>query len=152
MDLKKTITTISFTLLAAMATFAQTSAPATLKDNDNKTAIEVYNIMKGQGRGSVGKGKSNAAPSNASPKVNISGYAVKVGPDVYGLPSVELSETKGGKAHTLCVLPFTDYLKLRHVSKGDKVIMKGEVRGYSDEYDIVLVKQSKIESVNGKKP
>ena len=157
MSLKKTITTISFTLLAAMAAFAQTSAPATLKDNDNKTAIEVYNIMKEQGRGSIGKGKSgkgksNAAPSNAYPKVNISGYAVKVGPDVYGLPSVELSDTKGGKTRILCVLPFTDYLKLRHVSKGDKVTMKGEVRGYADEYDFVLVKQSKIVSVNGKKP
>ena len=157
MYLKNTITTISFTLLAAMAAFAQTSAPATLKDNDNKTAIEVYNIMKEQGGGSIGKGKSgkgksNAAPSNASPKVNISGYAVKVGPDVYGLPSVELSDTKGGKTRILCVLPFSDYLKLRHVSKGDKVTMKGEVRGYADEYDFVLVKQSKIESVNGKKP
>ena len=135
-----------------MAAFAQTSAPATLKDNDNKSAIEVYNIMKGQGGGSVGKGKSNAAPSNAYPKVNISGYAVKVGPDVYGLPSVELSDTKGGKTRILCVLPFTDYLKLRHVSKGDQVTMKGEVRGYADEYDFVLVKQSKIVSVNGKKP
>ena len=140
-----------------MAAFAQTSAPATLKDNDNKTAIEVYNIMKEQGGGSIGKGKSgkgksNAAPSNASPKVNISGYAVKVGPDVYGLPSVELSDTKGGKTRILCVLPFTDYLKLRHVSKGDKVTMKGEVRGYADEYDFVLVKQSKIVSVNGKEP
>ena len=113
--------------------------------------------MKEQGGGSIGKGKSgkdksNAAPSNASPKVSISGYAVKVGPDVYGLPSVELSDTKGGKTRILCVLPFTDYLKLRHVSKGDKVTMKGEVRGYADEYDFVLVKQSKIVSVNGKKP
>ena len=157
MYLKNTITTISFTLLAAMAAFAQTSAPATLKDNDNKTAIEVYNIMKEQGGGSIGKGKSgkgksNAAPSDTAPKVNISGYAVKVGPDVYGLPSVELSDTKGGKTRILCVLPFTDYLKLRHVSKGDKVTMKGEVRGYADEYDFVLVKQSKIVSVNGKKP
>ena len=157
MYLKKTITTISITLLAAMATFAQTSAPATLKDNDNKTAIEVYNIMKEQGRGSVGKGKSgkgksNASPSNAYPKVNISGYAVNIGSDVYGLPSVELSDTKDGKTRILCVLPFTDYLKLRHVSKGDKVTMKGEVRGYADEYDFVLVKQSKIISVNGKKP
>ena len=152
MNLKKTILTITFTLLALMTTFAQTSAPATLKDNDNKTAAEVYNIMKEQGGGSVGKGKSNASPSNAYPKVNISGYAVKVGPDVYGLPSVELSDTKGGKTRILCVLPFSDYLKLRHVSKGDKVTMKGEVRGYADEYDFVLVKQSKIISVNGKKP
>ena len=153
MYLKKTILTISFTLLAAMAIFAQTSAPATLKDNDNKTAIEVYNIMKAQGGGSVGKGKSGKGKSNnAAPKVSISGYAVKVGPDVYGLPSVELSEKKGGKTRILCVLPFTDYLKLRHVSKGDKVTIKGEVRGYADEYDFVLVKQSKIVSVNGKKP
>ena len=42
MYLKRTITTISFMLLAAMAAFAQTSAPATLKDNDNKTAAEVW--------------------------------------------------------------------------------------------------------------
>ena len=155
MYLRKTIITISFTLLAAMATFAQTSAPATLKDNDNKTAAEVYNITKGQGGGSIGKGKGKSEKgksNNAYPKVNISGYAVKVGPDVYGLPSVELSDTKGGKTRILCVLPFSDYLKLRHVSKGDKVTLKGEVRGYADEYDFVLVKQSKIESVNGKKP
>ena len=152
MHLKKTIITISFALLAAMAAVAQTSAPAPLKDNDNKTAIEVYNIMKEQGGGSIGKGKSNTAPSNAYPIVNISGYAVKVGPDVYGLPSVELSDTKGGNTRILCVLPFTDYLKLRHVSKGDEVTIKGEVRGYADEYDFVLVKQSKIVSVNGKKP
>ena len=158
MYLKKTILTISFTLLAAMAIFAQTSTPAPLKDNDNKTAIEVYNIMKAQGGGSVGKGKSgkgkaeNGNSNNAYPKVNISGYAVKVGPDVYGLPSVELSDKKGCKTRILCVLPFTDYLKLRHVSKGDKVTIKGEVRGYADEYDFVLVKQSKIVSVNGKKP
>ena len=155
MNLKKTILTITFTLLALMTTFAQTSAPATLKDNDNKTAAEVYNITKGQGGGSIGKGKGKSEKgksNNAAPKVNISGYAVKVGPDVYGLPSVELSDTKDGKTRILCVLPFSDYLKLRHVSKGDKVTMKGEVRGYADEYDFVLVKQSKIISVNGKKP
>ena len=129
-----------------MAAFAQTSAPATLKDNDNKTAIEVYNIMKEQGGGSIGKGKSgkgksNAAPSNAAPKVNISGYAVKVGPDVYGLPSVELSEKKGGKTRILCVLPFTDYLKLRHVNKGDKVIMNGE--GIGITYTKKLIKHER---------
>ena len=103
--------------------------------------------MKAQGHGSRDRGRSTDTP-----KVNISGYAVKVGPDVYGLPSVELSETKGGQTRILCVLPFSDYLKLRHVSKGDKVVMKGEVRGYSDEYDFVLVKQSKIITVNGKEP
>lgn len=147
MNLKKILLSASSALLMMVAIFARTTEPVALKDNDNKTALEVYDIMKGQGRGSRDKGRSSSAP-----EVNISGYAVKVGPDVYGLPSVELSETKGGKARTLCVLPFTDYLKLRHVGKGDEVVMKGEVRGYSDEYDIVVVKQSKIVTVNGKKP
>ena len=151
MNFRKTVLSIFLAVLTAVSGFAQAPESAKLKDNDNKTVLEVYNITKEQG--SIRKGKSeNGKSNNAAPKVNISGYAVKVGPDVYGLPSVELSDTKGGKARALCVLPFSDYLKLRHVSKGDKVVMKGEVRGYIDEYDIVLVKQSKIVSVNGKKP
>ena len=151
MNFRKTVLSIFLAVLTAVSGFAQAPESAKLKDNDNKTVLEVYNITKEQG--SIRKGKSeNGKSNNAAPRVNISGYAVKVGPDVYGLPSVELSDTKGGKARALCVLPFSDYLKLRHVSKGDKVVMNGEVRGYIDEYDIVLVKQSKIVSVNGKKP
>ena len=47
-----------------------------MKENDNMTAIEVYDIVKPQGHLEV------------PVRVNISGYAVKVGPDVFGLPSV----------------------------------------------------------------
>lgn len=82
----------------------------------------------------------------------ISGVAVKVGPDVYGLPSVEVAGKAGESCKALCVLPFMDYLKLRKVSKRDRVVMQGEVRGYAAEYDLVVVKQCKIVSVNGKKP
>ena len=110
-----------------------------MKENDEMTAIEVYDIVKPQGRLEV------------PVRVNISGYAVKVGPDVYGLPSVEVSESKDGRARALCVLPFMDYLKLRHVHKGDKVVINGEVRGYVPEYDIILMKQSTIKIVNDKK-
>lgn len=81
----------------------------------------------------------------------ITGIAVKVGPDVYGLPSVEVASKEGEKCKALCVLPFTDYLKLRKVSKRDSVVIQGEVRGYTEEYDLVVVKQCKIVSVNGKK-
>ena len=111
-----------------------------MKENDNKTALEVYEIVKTEGR------------LETPVRVNISGYAVKVGPDVFGLPSVEVSESKDGSARALCVLPLTDYLKLRHVHKGDMVVINGEVRGYVPQYDIALVKQSKIVTVNGKKP
>ena len=111
-----------------------------MKENDDMTAIEVYDIVKPQGH------------LETPVRVNISGYAVKVGPDVFGLPSVEVSESKGGSARILCVLPFTDYLKLRHVHKGDKVMINGEVRGYVPQYDVALMKQSRIETVNGQKP
>lgn len=110
-----------------------------MNENDNKTALEVYNFVKPQGH------LKNPV------RVNISGYAVKVGPDVFGLPSVEVSESKDGSARALCVLPFTDYLKLRHVHKGDKVVINGEIRGYVPQYDIALAKLSKIVSVNDQK-
>jgi hypothetical protein len=84
-------------------------------------------------------------------KMRISGIATYVGPDVYALPSVELSETKDASGRVLCVLPFSDYLKLRKVSKKDRVVMEGNVLGFSDEHDIVVVKQCKIIEVNGKK-
>ena len=110
-----------------------------MKENDNMTALEVYDLVKPQG------------PLEAPVRINISGYAVKVGPDVFGLPSVEVSESKDGPARVLCVLPFMDYLKLRHVRKGDKVMINGEVRGYVPQYDIILMKQSTIKIVNDKK-
>ena len=109
-----------------------------MKENDDMTAIEVYDLVKPQGHLEV------------PVRVNISGYAVKVGPDVFGLPSVEVSESKDGQARVLCVLPFMDYLKLRHVRKGDKVTINGEVRGYVPQYDIILMKQSTIKIVNDK--
>ena len=84
-------------------------------------------------------------------KMQISGIATYVGPDVYALPSVELSETKDASGRVLCVLPFSDYLQLRKVSKKDRVVMEGNVLGFADKYDIVVVKQCKIIEVNGKK-
>ncbi len=76
--------------------------------------------------------------------ITITGYAVFVGPDVYALPSVELSEKKGGKSRILCVLPFSDYLKLRKVPKGDQPVITGEVRGFYEKGDQVLMKQCVI--------
>ena len=60
--------------------------------------------------------------------MKISGIATYVGPDVYALPSVELSETETATGRVLCVLPFGDYLKLRKVSKKDYMVMEGNFR------------------------
>ena len=81
----------------------------------------------------------------------ITGYASYVGPDPYALPSVEVTDTEGGKSLAMCVLPWNDYLKLRKVSKGDKVRIKGCPLGYWDKGDQVIVKRSVILEVNGKK-
>ena len=123
-------------VLVATAAFAQQRA----KMETNKIeAKALYDVFK-QGKGEQHK-----------KRMQISGIATYVGPDVYALPSVELSETKDASGRVLCVLPFGDYLKLRKVSKKDRVVMEGSVLGFSDEHHIVVVKQCKIIEVNGKK-
>ena len=80
-------------------------------------------------------------------RMQISGIATFVWPDVYWLPSVELSEKKDVSWRVLCVLPFRDYLKLRKVSKWNDVIMEWNILWFADRYDIVVVKECKIVEV-----
>jgi hypothetical protein len=94
------------------------------------------------------KGKAEREYGNRIMK--ISGYTVHVGPDMFGLPCVELSEEKESQSRTICLLPFTDYLKLRNVSKGDEVIMEGEVRSIYDKDRTIVVKECKIVEVKKK--
>ena len=123
-------------VLMTTAAFAQ----KTTKIETNRIEAKVlYDAFK-QGNGDQHK-----------KKMQISGIATYVGPDVYALPSVELSETEDVSGRVLCVLPFSDYLQLRKVSKKDRVVMEGNVLGFSDEHNIVVVKQCKIIEVNGKK-
>ncbi|CAK7035183.1 MAG: hypothetical protein DELT_00532 [Desulfovibrio sp.] len=75
--------------------------------------------------------------------VRVKGVVLYAGPDKYGLPSVDLSDTPGGGYYVICVLPFTDFLKLRGVEKGQEITMEGEYRHLSDN-GLVVVKQSKI--------
>lgn len=110
------------------------------KDDKSITAVALYQAFR----------SNKAEPYKKT--MDISGVATFVGPDPYALPSVELAEAKGKTSRVLCVLPLKDYLRLRHVSKGDQVVMQGEVRGFSDEHDYVVVKNCKILTVNGKKP
>lgn len=74
--------------------------------------------------------------------VTITGVVVYVGPDVYGLPSIELSDKKDGSPMALCVLPISDYLKLRKYSKGQTLVITGEARDLYKE-SIVIVKECK---------
>ncbi len=93
------------------------------------------------------KDKAQAEKDYSKKVMTITGVAIFVGPDIFGLPSIELSEKKNGKSYALCVLPLTDYLKLLTVSKGDEVVMKGEVRSIYDKGQTVVVKECKIMEV-----
>lgn len=130
------------TAIALILSFSS-MAQNTKKKMEQISAVELYNAYT--------MDYSKATEQYGMKTMLITGVAVKIGPDVYGLPSVEVASKEGEKCKALCVLPFTDYLKLRKVSKRDSVVIQGEVRGYTGEYDLVVVKQSKIVSVNGKK-
>lgn len=87
--------------------------------------------------------------SLVSSRLQIHGIATKVGPDPYALPSVELAESVGSHSRVLCVLPLQDYLKLRHVRKGDEVTIEGQPVGFAPgKLDYVVVKRCKIIAVN----
>lgn len=75
--------------------------------------------------------------------VTIKGVVVYVGPDVYALPSIEISDKKDGASMALCVLPVSDYLKLRKYSKGQTLVITGEARDLYKE-SIVIVKECKV--------
>lgn len=106
------------------------------KTNSVISVKELYDEFK--------KDEAAATKKYAGKKVSIKGIAVKVGPDIYTYPGVELSEKKNGKTRALCVLPYTDYLKLRKVSKGDEVTMRGEVRQFLGKMDMIIIKQCEI--------
>lgn len=101
-------------------------------------ALDLYNDYKSQGSEVMSLG----------PRIQIHGVATKVGPDPYALPSVELAEEKDVHSKVLCVLPLKDYLKLRHVHRGDEVVIEGNPLGYvAGNLNYVVVKRSKIVSV-----
>lgn len=126
-------------LLLSLFSVMTMSAQRTKKVS-NVTAVALYQAFR--------SGKTNPYEGKV---VNISGTATSVGPDPYALPSVELAESKDKSSRVLCVLPFSDYLKLRKVSKGDQVVIQGEARGFSKEHGYVVVKECKILTINGKK-
>lgn len=88
--------------------------------------------------------RSKAEKLYKNKRVTMKGVAVYVGPDIYALPSIELSDKKDGTSMTLCVLPVSDYLKLRKFSKGQTLVITGEARDLYKE-SILVVKECKVE-------
>ena len=127
--------------------FVVGSAPlSAMTDVPEETAIKKDSIMPAKELYDAFKNnEAEAIKQYANQTMTITGFVVYVGPDVYALPSIELSEKKGGKSRVLCVLPFSDYMKLRKISKGEEVEVTGEARGFYEKGDQVVMKQCVIE-------
>ena len=74
----------------------------------------------------------------AGQPVVVRGIATYVGPDQFGLPSVNLSDTAEGETYVLCVLPFSDFFKLGDVAVGQEATFSGELRGRVGDGFILL--------------
>lgn len=122
--------------LACASVYAKDAAPPPAKEQTSALAVKtVYDAFKNN--------KTKASDEYIKKTITVKGFAVSVGPDIYALPSVELSETKGGTARMLCVLPFSDYPELRKVSTGQEVVITGEIRTFYDD-KMVLMKNARI--------
>ena len=87
---------------------------------------------------------AEAAKVYADKPVVVKGIAAKIGPNVYGLPSIELSDGLEGKTYVLCVLPYGDFFKLGDLKVGQELTISGEFRRGSVDGKSVLLKQSVV--------
>lgn len=71
-------------------------------------------------------------------RFEVTGTAIKVGPDIHNKPSIEISSNVDERCHILCVFPNDDIYN--KVSVGNKVTVKGNYLVMSNWYGIVLKK------------
>lgn len=77
-------------------------------------------------------------------RFEVTGVAVKVGPDVHDKPSIEMSDVAGGDCFTLCIFPTDDHYA--RVSAGDKVTVRANYLVFSNWFGVVM-KHSELVSV-----
>ena len=80
----------------------------------------------------------NALKVYEDKRFEISGVAIKVGPDGHKKPSVQLSDAVDGRCHVLCVFPSEEVYD--KVSVGDKVTVRGNYLVMCNLYGIVIKK------------
>lgn len=71
----------------------------------------------------------------------VTGIASKIGPDIHGKPSVELSDDVGGQSYVLFVFASeADYVG---ISEGDLITCRGNYLGVTNEFGVVM-KRSEV--------
>lgn len=81
---------------------------------------------------------SNSLNKYKDKRFEVTGIAIKVGPDIHNKPSIEISSNVDARCHILCVFPNDDIYN--NVLVGNKVTVKGNYLVMSNWYGIVLKK------------
>ncbi len=69
-------------------------------------------------------------------RFEVTGYALKVGPDIHNKPSIEISDFPGGVCHALCIFPKDDFYS--RVKVGDKVVVCANYLVHSNLFGVVM--------------
>lgn len=77
-------------------------------------------------------------------RFEVTGIAVKVGPDVHNKPSIEISDGVDGQTYALTIFPTDDHYS--KVSVGDKVTVRANYLVFSNWFGVVM-KHSELVSV-----
>lgn len=80
-------------------------------------------------------------------RFEVTGTAVKVGPDIHNKPSIEISDCVGGQTYALTIFPTDDHYS--KVSVGDKVTVRANYLVFCNWFGVVM-KHSELVSVEKK--
>lgn len=69
-------------------------------------------------------------------RFEVTGVAIKVGPDIHNKPSIEISDRADGPCHALCIFPTNDHYS--KVSVGDTVTVRANYLVMSNWFGVVM--------------
>lgn len=80
-------------------------------------------------------------------RFEVTGIAVKVGPDVHNKPSIEISDSADGQCYALVIFPTDDHYS--KVSVGDKVTVRANYLVFSNWFGVVMKHSELVEVTKG---
>ena len=108
----------------------------TVSKKKETKSINAYNLLE-----EYKKDPSKRQPTYTGENITVSGVVVYNGPDIHGLPSLELSNKENGTSYVLCV--FDSFDSLNKISKGDNLTISGKFHIISSA-EMVVLKQSQV--------
>ena len=106
----------------------------TVSEKKETKSINAYNLLE-----EYKKDPSKRQPTYTGENITVSGVVVYNGPDIHGLPSLELSDKANGTSYVLCV--FDSFDSINKISKGDNLTVSGKFHIISSN-EMVVLKQS----------